>query len=147
MDYELQMELNEGLRVQASKGNVEGVTILLDQGADINHLDETSQSALHHAIASKSSQLVHFLIKEGADVNNYDEDNMGDTPISHAAKFGLLRIAKMLLRAGADPYIAGTMGHDALHQAQAWEDTDAPKICQAIIAENPPPKNRRQRQL
>jgi len=137
MDYEVQMELNEELRTQALKGNVAEVTKLLDKGADINHINELSKSALHCAIESKSSQLVHFLIGEGANVNNYDEDNAGDTPISDAASLGLLRITKMLLRAGADPYITGAMGNDALHRAEACEEPDGPKICQAIIAESP----------
>ena len=51
----------------------------------------------------------------------------------------------MLLRAGADPYITGVMGNDALHRAEQCESADAEKIKDAIIRTKPPKKNRRMR--
>ncbi len=143
MDYDKQLEVNEELRGHALKGDIEAVSKSLSDGAEIDAFDNLSHTALHYAIESQSTQLVHFLITEGANVNMQDEDNAGNTPIAYAAQSGLLRVTKMLLRAGADPYLTGNMGLDALHRAQECDHPDAEKICQAITKEKAPPKRRR----
>lgn len=145
MDYEVQQEINENLRFAAQEGAFDKVMELLDQGGDINAFDETGRTTLHYAVESNESRLVHTLIEKGAEVNAQDEEMANDTALAMAAEQGALKIVKMLLRAGADPYITGVMGNDALHRAEQCESADAEKIKDAIIRTKPPKKNRRMR--
>ena len=82
MDYEVQQEINENLRVAAQKGAFDKVMELLDQGGDINAFDETGRTTLHYAVESNESRLVHTLIEKGAEVNAQDEETVSYTHLT-----------------------------------------------------------------
>lgn len=58
-------------------------------------------TALHVAVAAASPDIIELLIKYKADVNKVP--NAGATPLLIACEEGLLEIAEILLKAGADP--------------------------------------------
>ncbi len=145
MEYEEQQTLNNELRQQAQTGSFEEILKRLDQGGEINAPDETGQTTLHYAVQRDDSRLVHALIEKGADVNFQDEKLATDTALMLAAEIGSLKVVKMLLRAGADPYITGSVGNDALDRAEQSDAADASKIKDAITRTCPPKKKRRMR--
>ena len=140
-----QLELNENLLFAASSGDNKKVEELLDAGADIDFFDNLSMSALHYAVEGAHRQLVHFLLAKGADVNAHLSDDAGDTPITLAAYQGDYAICKLLLKAGADPYITASMGNDALDYAVRRKDTNGEIIKELIVKMYPPAKDRKYR--
>lgn len=140
-----QLELNEDLLFAAESGDHKRVEELLDAGADIHLFDELSKSALHYAVEGGHRRLVHFLLTNGADVNAHVSDDAGDTPITIAAYQGHYAITKLLLKAGADPYITAWMGSDALDYAVRRKDANGKKIKELIVTIHPPAKDRKYR--
>lgn len=83
---------------------------LILHGADINHTDDTGQTALYQAcdrtICSDTEATVRLLITHGADV-------IGTTPffpLNIALDSQNLEIARILLQAGANPHILNSSG-------------------------------------
>ncbi|WP_051279608.1 ankyrin repeat domain-containing protein [Hellea balneolensis] len=140
-----QLELNEDLLFAAGSGDHKKVEELLDAGANIHFFDELSKSALHYAVQGAHRQLVHFLLEKGANVNAHLRDNAGDTPITIAAYEGHYAVSKLLLKAGADPYITAWMGKDALDYALGRKDSNGEKIKELIVGMHPPSKDRKYR--
>jgi len=138
-----QLDLYEDLLFAVSSGDYKKVEELIDVGADIHFVDELSKSALHYAVENDHRQLVHFLLSKGADVNAHLSDSAGDTPITIAAYQGHYAISKLLLKAGANPYISAWMGNDALDYALRHEAVDGKSIKELIIKMHPSAKCRK----
>lgn len=145
MDYDQQQLLNEQLCHAAKSGTYEEVLELMDAGAEINSTDESGLGALHYAVQRDESRLTHALIDKGADVNLCNTEMDSDTPLAKAAEQGSLKIVKMLLKAGGDPYIRGARGLDALDHAESCEHQDKGKIIDIITRTVPPKKKRNMR--
>mmetsp|Transcript_15319 Transcript_15319/g.17650 ORF Transcript_15319/g.17650 Transcript_15319/m.17650 type:complete len:201 (-) Transcript_15319:13-615(-) len=81
--------------------STEVVLEALDNGADINILDNTSgQTPLMAAILRGKSKIVKVLLEEGADVTIADND--GYTPAHGAAVKGSVAVTKVLEKFGVD---------------------------------------------
>ncbi len=145
MSDQNQSELDDELRYCAQNGDHVSVERLIDIGANVNAFDELGRTALHYAVLSNESRLVHLLLERKASVNAYDEERIGDTAIMLAAENGLLKIVKMLLNAGADPYITGWLGRDALDLAERCQKQDGSKVRNLILKNRPPPPERKNR--
>jgi ankyrin repeat protein len=116
------------INVAATMGPIEMVTLLLDAGADIECVGRNGFHPLHNAAFSGHADIVAQLIKRGAKVDS--KDTKGRTPlISYAASAGSdLRIAKILLAAGADPQLEDTVEHqNSLQFAAINGDVDLGK--------------------
>eukprot|EP00210_Caulerpa_lentillifera_P005472 g5232.t1 len=72
---------------------------LIDQGVDVNALDETGVSPLLIACESGKFEIVKYLIDHGADVK-FKKAN-GTTPLHIASASGRLLIVDLLIRSGA----------------------------------------------
>jgi len=80
-------------------GNVEGVRLLLRQGADVNLRNGNGDTPLERAIRPAGSEgkreVVELLLAGGADANARTKD--GETPLHTAAAIGRADLAKLLL--------------------------------------------------
>ena len=86
---------------ESSKGNLEGVRALLDNGADINTLDASHDTALTWAAYSGHTEIVRLLIERGADITI--PNSGGATPLQLAKGYNRAEAAKLLERAALKP--------------------------------------------
>jgi ankyrin repeat protein len=99
-----------------SKDSTEFIQYLLDNGADVNHINPSSgQTPLQMAISNKYSTVASLLIERGANVSNIDKK--GRTGLHLAAAHGQKDLAKRLIELGEDTDITDRRGQTALHYA------------------------------
>ena len=70
--YWEQMRLNNGktpLMFWAANGVIDQVRVLLDQGADVNAVDDDGDGVLRWALASRNAPIFSMLLNSGADAN------------------------------------------------------------------------------
>ena len=81
-------------------GELEIATYLMDQGADVNAVDESGSTPMFEAIKRNRPEFVQLLIDRGAKVNVKDTRQF--TPLTTAAAAGGEEISRILVKAGAD---------------------------------------------
>jgi cytohesin len=111
------------------------VKLLVESGADVNAPDNYGLTPLHYAVHSGYEKLVDFLLRHGADPNA--KDIGGYTPLHISAFEGhpatiilplelgdsseepetYMRIAKLLIKSGADVNMKNNGGRTPLHAA------------------------------
>jgi hypothetical protein len=103
----------------ASNGNLDKIKRFADAGLFLSAIDYLGRSALHLAVEGAHAEVVELLIARAADVNC--RDNLGDTPISIAARKGDARLQAVLLRAGAlsEPATPHPVSRSSSSQSQA----------------------------
>jgi uncharacterized protein len=90
-------------------GDIEEVTRLVEDGADVNWRDSIGETALFGAAAWGHVEVVRYLLRVGADFN-VAESTIGYTPLHWAASHGNLETIRTLVEAGADPTVADHQG-------------------------------------
>jgi ankyrin repeat protein len=108
----------EKLHAAAGEGDLASVRDLLGRGHPVNAFDFLGKTPLHYAVLGEHFAVVDALLRAGADVNAHDERTIGDTPLGEAAGTCSLRMARLLVEAGADPTIPGWMQVRALDRAE-----------------------------
>lgn len=101
----------------AGENDLTALTALLNDTKgklDVNHQDESGQTALHLAADKDSTDCLILLLKAGADVNAVDHD--GISVLQAATIAGHVRICRLLLDHGANA-------------DQADDDGDTPRSC------------------
>lgn len=118
-----QAALNQSLRDAAWRSNTRDASSLIEQGADVNAKDNTSQSAYLIATSNADLPFLRLMLAKGADVKA--TDSWGGTGLTRAAERGNYLIVGALLKAGVDPSHVNTLGYQAIHEA-VWlgQDTD-----------------------
>jgi outer membrane protein assembly factor BamB len=91
----------------AFNGDEKTVKAMLEQGANVNAIDEDGHTALMHAAAAVKPDVIELLVKSGADGNIEDEDCWNGlryflltTPSGTGSMFTRSKIARLLLEAG-----------------------------------------------
>lgn len=82
------------------QGNVKEIEELLDNGADIERIDNLGRTPLHQATLLINTEVVRLLVKRGANVNA--KTFGGVTPLHNAVQRNQIDSVKILLEAGAD---------------------------------------------
>lgn len=102
----------------AYEGNLNIVKDLIENGADINYIDEYCGTALHGAANNRNLEMVKYLIEKGADLNlvGLNQDTVLHDAVIHAHP----EIAKYLIKHGANLDIANDQGYTALSTAQRY---------------------------
>ncbi len=84
------------LHIAVAENHPEIVTLLLETGANINQVNESSgYTALHVAVHNNYSRMVRLLIQHKANINNTDD--FDETPLDLAQKQGNKQIQALLL--------------------------------------------------
>jgi len=104
------------LHYAADRGLVDMIKFLLEQGADINKPGHMEQTPLHLA-SIKGARVSAKTIVESGKAELDKADAAGNTALLYACRNGSLRIAELLLGAGADLGIKNNHGAGALHFA------------------------------
>ncbi|XP_055340872.1 E3 ubiquitin-protein ligase HECTD1-like [Paramacrobiotus metropolitanus] len=86
----------------------------VENGVDVNTMDDVGQSLLNWAAAFGTQEMVEFLCENGADPNK----GQRSSSLHYAACFGRPGIAKVLLQHGADPTVKDEDGKTSLEKAK-----------------------------
>lgn len=113
------------LHVAAAGGDVLTVCTLLDEGIDVNAMDDHGLTALHRAVWVGHQGMVRVLIESGADINAkrvVGEVGNAWAPLHLAAVNDRVECARLLLEAGADPDPKDEYGQTPLFLAAGQEN-------------------------
>jgi ankyrin repeat protein len=125
---------SDDLHFAAGHGDLQRVQQLLTAGADINGFDDDmGWTPLHYAVVAEQYEVAKYLIEHGADVNAHHEARIGNTPLAEIADRCSLRIARLLVDAGADPTIPGWMQLTALDRARSRRRGEGPKVYELLL--------------
>ena len=90
------------LRNAALSGDKVALEKAIQDDANINHADESGQTALHFSAGRGCIESVRLLLNAGANVNATDQDGIGVLQTSIVAGIDV-DVARVLLEGGADP--------------------------------------------
>ncbi|MCP3064043.1 ankyrin repeat domain-containing protein [Myxococcus sp. K38C18041901] len=111
-DWTMSQGTPTALMQAANSGELAVVDLLLARGAQVNHRTDKGLTALHMALYKPSARvhgpILRSLLTAGADVNQADGD--GQRPLQRALGHAVPALVKMLLEAGADPFIRDRAG-------------------------------------
>lgn len=107
---------------------------LLGVGADINDADDKGRTPLMNVCRQTRISAAEFLLKNRADVARRDRQQR--TALHYAAKRGSLMLVRMLIEAGADPFVddAADMSPLALAEAGGAQEDFAERFREAAVA-------------
>ena len=88
------LERNKKLLKAAEEGNVDLVTTLLEEGAEVEYKDEDGDTAAHEAAKGGHDAVLTILLDNGAMVNT--RGRWDRTPIMYAAEKGHTTTIKLL---------------------------------------------------
>jgi ankyrin repeat protein len=124
---------DDALHAAAQNGDLERLRDLLARGCDLNAFDDLGKTPLHYAAAADRPEVVRYLLERGANVNAHHAPSIGNTPLRDVAENCSLRMATLLVDAGADPTIPGWMQLTALHKAEGRTRGDGPKVYALLL--------------
>lgn len=97
--------------------SAECLKVLIDHGADINDVDNTSDRVLHYAVSHNAVNCLKVLIKAGANLNVINRS--GNTPLHYAAEKDNVECLKILLENGGNVNAKNISGFTPLLTAAA----------------------------
>ena len=119
------------LMIASQKGNADGISILMNAGADPNITDNKGATCIHHAVGGGCSKdVLERIVNHDADVNVANKKNI--TALMLACMKGSKDAINVLLNTGADPNIANTDGDTCLHYAV--RNDCSTEVLEAIIS-------------
>lgn len=130
---EEQAALDERLRAAAWNNDVAAARRLIRRGADVNAVDETTQSAYLIATSEGYLDLLRLTLRNGARVDA--KDSWNGTGLIRGAERGHGLVVGQLLQAGANRDHVNRIGYQAIHEA-VWlgEDTAAYAATVRVLA-------------
>merc|ERR1711871_1669258 len=91
---DVRADLEFPLHAATKRGDVDAMTQLLDEGAEVNQVTESGETPLVLACAKGHVDVVRLLLDRGADVHRSNSDGM--TPLLIACYAGLIEIVQLL---------------------------------------------------
>lgn len=104
------------LHMAAYAGDVEAATLLLENGADVNALDDSLKTPLQIAILSEipsSHTVALLLLQQGVAIES--QDSRGDTALIMASSQGNITLVRLLKEAGANVHHCNQFSETPLH--------------------------------
>jgi ankyrin repeat protein len=123
----------EALHFACQDGDLERVRALVSGGSDLNAFDDLGMTPLHHAAKGEHLEVARYLLENGANVNAHEESTIGNTPLGEVAGSCSLRMAQLLIDAGADPRIPGWMQITALVSASERKREEGPVVHELLL--------------
>jgi hypothetical protein len=120
------LSLEEKLRSAACWGDVQGMSRLLAQGAQLDAADFDGWTALMWAATQDRPDAVRLLLERGANVNS--RSKTGQTALSAAAMNGHAEVMAILVERGAKLEVLNERGWTPLMEASARGHLDAVKL-------------------
>jgi ankyrin repeat protein len=118
----------EQLHFAAMEGDMEKCVRLIAKGYDPNGFDRIGHTPLHYAAEKEHFDAVKALLANGARVNALDESKIGNTALAHVAQTCSLKMAKLLLDAGADPTLHIGLSGSAIARAKNRKRGEGPRV-------------------
>jgi ankyrin repeat protein len=103
-----------------------------DGACALDWFDDIDRTPLMIAVEQNHLALAERLIAAGADVNAHNEARAGDTALHSVARNGTLEMARLLVRAGADPLVRGWMWITPLDNAQQRKRLEGRAIAELL---------------
>ncbi|GLG98374.1 Poly [ADP-ribose] polymerase tankyrase, partial [Gryllus bimaculatus] len=113
------------LHLAMLRGDAEIVQVLLEHGANPQHLNDTREASLCFFIQSyclDTSNIIHHMLEAGDDPNGLDEK--GNAPLHHAARKGKLDEVNLILQYNANIEQKDAKGRTPLHLAIKYRHPD-----------------------
>jgi len=120
------------LMLAASYDDAEFVTAALAAGANVDSLDRSGRTALHHATRHGNRQVAGLLLDAGADVSRMSARGWSATPLSLGAETGDPELVRLLLDHGANPNLFDIRGVPPLARVRG-DATDATTITRLLL--------------
>ena len=117
------MNRNTALILAAKKGQKEEVSLLLENGANVEAMDKDGNTALLWAAFKGFKEIVLLLIENGADIEAINSD--GNTALTWAAVCEHREVVALLIENGAKVNATNNTGHTALILAALNGDEDS----------------------
>ncbi|XP_030447388.2 ankyrin repeat domain-containing protein EMB506, chloroplastic [Syzygium oleosum] len=114
------------LHTLALAGQIPFMDKLLENGLDIDAVDEYGLTALHKAIIGKKEAVISHLLRKGADPHVRDWD--GATPLHYAVQVSAMQTVKLLIKYKVDVNVADNEGWTPLHISMQSRNRDIAKI-------------------
>ena len=133
-----ELPLNQQFYEALMTRNIASMEHTLEEGGDVNAIDDDGFPLLYDLILSRNETGVKFILEHGANVNvNYitHQENIANieiTPLHYAAASGNPNLVKLLLEHGADINVNKELSSD-----YSWTP-----LSYAIISDNIPNKNK-----
>ncbi|MDI1245616.1 MAG: ankyrin repeat domain-containing protein [Rhodoferax sp.] len=116
------------LMLAALKGEKELCQLMIQKGADVN---KPGWAPLHYAATNGHLEVVRLLLDEHAYIDAASPNNT--TPLMMAAQYGTPAAVKLLLEAGADPWLRNDLGLTAIDFASRAGRTDSGELIATFI--------------
>jgi uncharacterized protein len=122
----------ERLTDASRRGDLKMAETLLSAGINPDLADSYGQTPLYYAAQFNQAKVIELLLANHANPNAVINKRHGDpfptTPLQNAAYLGNLRIASLLVAAGAQIDTKGTTGRTALHFAVLGRHLDVMQL-------------------
>lgn len=122
------------LHTLALAGQIPFMDKLLENGIDIDMIDQDGHTALHKAVMGKKEAVISHLLRKGANPHVRDWD--GATPLHYAVQVGALQTVKLLIKYKVDVNVADNEGWTPLHIAMQTRKRDIAKVLLVNGADN-----------
>ena len=120
------------LRIAAEKADINVVTFLIENGADVNVTDANGNTPLIFIINKTGNQeITERLLEKGAAVNI--QNRSGETALMYAAWRGHANIVRLLLENRADVTLKNRQGSTALTLAESKEHLEIVRMLKAAV--------------
>jgi len=106
--------LAENLLDATNEGNLEKVTRMVEEGANVHITNDMGLTPLHFAAIRGYKDIAEFLILKGADINS--QTDTGDSPLMWAAKREKSDLVELIVQKGATVDLKDNNGRTPL----AW---------------------------